>query len=411
VLRPYVVDLVRSSIETFSSRYAFEPAQPVVVELYPEHDDFAVRTSGLPGIGLLGVTFGYVVAMDSPSGRTDNDFHWGTTLWHEMAHVFTLEATDHLVPRWFSEGVSVFEEWTTGPLPGRQIPLHVIDMMAHGRFLPIADLDGGFIRPSYPNQVIVSYMQAGLACQFIAQRWGQEGLVDMLARFRAGDDTVAALETGLGMPAESFDREFAAYIDAEFGSLLAGLADWKTQQAQIQAAAEQQDWEAVLAATEPAIALFPAYVEGDSAYLAQARALQALDRRGDAIEALRAYRRHGGHDAQSLLRLADWLQDAGEQSESVAVLRDLLMVTPLNDEVHADLGDRLLAEGQAAAALREYQALAALNPHDMAAVHYRLATAYRQLNDPARVREHLLYALEIAPNYREAQQMLLEILR
>ena len=81
-----------------------------------------------------------------------------------MAHVFTLEATDHLVPRWYSEGISVYEEWSTGPLPGRQIPLHVIEMMQRDRFLPIADLDGGFIRPSYPNQVIVSYMQAGLAC-------------------------------------------------------------------------------------------------------------------------------------------------------------------------------------------------------------------------------------------------------
>ena len=101
----------------------FELKEPVVVELYPEHDDFAVRTSGLPGIGLLGVTFGYLVAMDSPTGRADADFHWGTTLWHEMAHVFTLEATNHLVPRWFSEGVSVYEEWSTGPLPGRHIPL------------------------------------------------------------------------------------------------------------------------------------------------------------------------------------------------------------------------------------------------------------------------------------------------
>ncbi|HJP34576.1 MAG TPA: tetratricopeptide repeat protein, partial [Gammaproteobacteria bacterium] len=66
VLEPYVVDLVSRSIETFAERYQFELEEPAIVELYPEHDDFAVRTSGLPGIGLLGVTFGYLVAMDSP---------------------------------------------------------------------------------------------------------------------------------------------------------------------------------------------------------------------------------------------------------------------------------------------------------------------------------------------------------
>ena len=90
----------------------------MTLELYPDHDDFAVRVAGLAGIGLLGVTFGYVVAMDSPSGRAAGEFHWGSTLWHEMAHVFTLEATDHRVPRWLSEGISVYEEWRTGPTPG-----------------------------------------------------------------------------------------------------------------------------------------------------------------------------------------------------------------------------------------------------------------------------------------------------
>ena len=43
--------------------------------------------------------------------------------------------------------------------------------------------------------------------------------------------------------------------------------------------------------------------------------------------------------------------------------------------------------------------------------HYRLATTYRKLEDDAKTREHLLYALETAPHYREAQQLLLEILR
>ena len=49
------------------------------VEVYPDHEDFAVRTMGMPGLGALGVTFGYVVAMDSPSGRPPGTFHWAST--------------------------------------------------------------------------------------------------------------------------------------------------------------------------------------------------------------------------------------------------------------------------------------------------------------------------------------------
>ena len=121
--------------------------------------------------------------MDSPTGRADDTFHWGTTLWHEMAHVFTLEATNHLVPRWFSEGVSVWEEWSTGPLPGRHIPPPVFAAIKEDKFLPVAELDRGFIRPTYEAQVIVSYMQAGLICEYIAGRFGQQALERMLDEF------------------------------------------------------------------------------------------------------------------------------------------------------------------------------------------------------------------------------------
>ena len=64
-----------------------------------------MRTMGMPGLGALGVTFGEVVAMDSPSARKPGDFNWGATLWHEMSHVYILTATNHRVPRWFTEGL------------------------------------------------------------------------------------------------------------------------------------------------------------------------------------------------------------------------------------------------------------------------------------------------------------------
>jgi hypothetical protein len=202
VLEPYVLALANEAIQTYSKRYGFELKEPVIIELYPEHDDFAVRTSGLPGIGLLGVTFGYLDAMDSPTGRADADFHWGTTLWHELAHVFTLEKTKHLVPRWFSEGVSVYEEWSTGPLPGRHIPLTVMEAIKQDKFLPIVDLDKGFIHPSYEAQVIVSYMQAGLICEYVASRWGQQGLEHMLDQYAANKDTATTVRAALDISPE-----------------------------------------------------------------------------------------------------------------------------------------------------------------------------------------------------------------
>jgi tetratricopeptide (TPR) repeat protein len=411
VLEPYVLALVNKAIETYTERYGFELKEPVIVELYPEHDDFAVRTSGLPGIGLLGVTFGYLVAMDSPTGRADADFHWGTTLWHEMAHVFTLEATKHLVPRWFSEGVSVYEEWSTGPLHGRHIPLSVLQAIKEKKFLPIVELDRGFIHPTYESQVIVSYMQAGLICEYIGKRWGQQGLRDVLGQYGAGKDTGAAIEAALDLKPEQFDKDFAGYVEEQLGSPVAVLDTWrKTQQAAHEALRGEQ-WEDAATKAAHAIDLFPDYVDEGSAYLVKAKAEAELKRRDDAIATLLEYRRRGGHDPDGLIKLANWLEEANRSAESLDVLEDTLMVAPLRAEVHEELGDRLLAAGRPAEAVTEYRALLAMNPHDLAEAHFRLAKAYFAAEDRSRCREQLLYALEIAPNYREAQQLLLEIVR
>ena len=113
----------------------------------------------------------------------------------------------------------------------------------------------------------------------------------------------------------------------------------------------------------------------------------------------------------ALNQLARWLAEDDRTADAIAVADSILQVAPLDDELHIQLGDWLLEEQMAAAALREYEASLAMNPHDQAAAHYRLATAYRQLEDDASTLEHVLYALEIAPHYREAQQLLLEIAR
>jgi hypothetical protein len=68
LLRPYFEEQLHKAIATYSTKYKMTLTGPVQLEVYPDHEDFAVRTMGMPGLGALGVTFGQVVAMDSPSG-------------------------------------------------------------------------------------------------------------------------------------------------------------------------------------------------------------------------------------------------------------------------------------------------------------------------------------------------------
>ena len=128
----------------------------------------------LPGLGALGVTFGEVVAMDSPSARKPGDFNWGSTLWHEMSHVFILMVTNHRVPRWFTEGLAVHEEGERSPEWKDRVTPEVLLAIRDKKLLPVATLDRGLVSPEYPSQVIVSYFQAGSICDFVKEKWGED---------------------------------------------------------------------------------------------------------------------------------------------------------------------------------------------------------------------------------------------
>jgi cellulose synthase operon protein C len=408
-MRPYVEKVTRDSIAAFSRRYGFQPKQPVNIELYPNHDDFAVRTAGLPGIGLLGVTFGYLVAMDSPSGRSTGDFHWGSTLWHEMAHVFTLSITDHRVPRWLSEGISVFEEWRTGPTPGIAVSPRALDVFRDGKFLPVAQLDEGFIRPDYADQVQVSYMQSGLICLFIEQKWGFDKLVALLRQFTKDTTTAAAVEDTFKMPPAEFDKAFAEFMKQRFGKILTDPKGWEEAMKSAHAAAGDEKWPDVIEPARRAVDIFPDYTLGGSPWLLLARAYDATGKRAEAIGALQRYRELGGWEPAALRKLATWLDEAGKGPQALEVWNALTLVEPLDATLHAKLGERFSADGKAADSLREYQVLLALDAHDSASANFGIARALNSMGDRAASRRHLLQALETAPHFRPAQDLLLEI--
>ncbi len=409
VIAPYAIELTRRSIAVFTERYGFALREPVIIEMYPDHDDFAVRTAGMPGLGILGAAFGYLLAMDSPSGRPPEQFQWGSVLWHELAHVFTLEATDHLVPRWYSEGISVFEEWRSGPTPGVRIPMSVYKAMQDERFLPVADLDEGFMRPSYPEQVIVSYMQAGLVCDYIERFHGEHKLRELLDAFGDGLTTEQALRAVFAMDPSDFDAAFDDFVDAEFGELLEQLDHWAHLQAGIRRSLDDNDWNKVLELSAELIEIMPQYTEPDSPYLASARAFNELDQRDAAIGALETFWRIGGYDPEALTRLSGWLVEDGRPDTAIEVLQSIMLVDPMDADLHGDLGDMLLAADRASEALQEYEVAMALEPHDLATAWYRLASAQYALGNVEQSQAHVLQALDIAPNFRPAQRLLLKL--
>ncbi len=139
----------------------------------------------------------------------------GSTMRHELSHVYSLEMTDFRVPRWFSEGLAVYEESAASPDWGDPLDPSDIDAIKEKKLLPIAELDRGFMHPTYGNQVIVSYFQGGKICTFIAEKWGYEKLIAMLHDFGNKMTTPEVIEKELQMKPEEFDKQFLAWLEPQ----------------------------------------------------------------------------------------------------------------------------------------------------------------------------------------------------
>ena len=409
LLYPYMQGELERAMKVYQDKYQVKLTAPVQLEVYPDHEDFAVRTMGMPGLGALGVTFGNVVAMDSPSGRTPGSFHWASTLWHELSHVYVLNATHHRVPRWFTEGMAVYEETAVAPDWGDRLDPEAINAIEKKKLLPIAQLDRGFIRPSYPSQVIVSYFQAGRICSYISQKWGYSKLLEMMHAYAALKTTPEVVQEKLGMSPEAFDKLFLEWLEAQTKETVLHFAEWQKSVKGMAADLKAKNFDNVIKEGMRIRDFYPDYVEAHSVYEMLADAyLEKGDKKAARLQ-LEKYSATGGRSSTLVKRLAMLEVEAGEPKKAAATLERLNYIYPQDEELHRRLGELWLAQNNAAGAIREYQAVLAMKPGDQAGAHYLLAKAMHQASRNDDAREQVFLALEVAPGFKPAQQLLLEL--
>ncbi|MCI0717966.1 MAG: tetratricopeptide repeat protein [Acidobacteria bacterium] len=433
ILSNYVPDLLEEAYKTLSGKYQFAPEKPIYFEMFPDHEDFAVRTMGVPGLGALGVCFGRGVVMDSPTARSKGSFNWGSTLWHEFAHVVTLQVTGHRVPRWFTEGLSVMEEHRAKPGWGDDLNLEIVRAIQGKKLLPIAELNRGFLRPQSPGQLQLSYFQAGQACEFIDKEFGFKAILKMLELFKARLTLTEVLKQALNTTPSLFDQQFNAYLDSQYARVVAAvdfsivekrelMQDPKKLESLV---AEQPDnffanlklasyhrkegeHAKAVAYLNKAKSIFPGYVESDSPYKQLSEIYKEEGRLAEAAAELQALTAIHDSDFDSLKQLAIWLKESNKIEEARQALERAMFIYPFDSESHQLLAELAHAAKDHRVALREYRALLALDPPDKAAAHLSLAKVLLELGKKLEAKKEALAALEIAPGFEPAQELLLK---
>ncbi|HJU42205.1 MAG TPA: tetratricopeptide repeat protein [Vicinamibacterales bacterium] len=429
VMKEYAPQLAREALDALSKRWEFTPKGPLLIEMFSEHDDFAVRTLGLPGmLGALGACFGRVVTVDSPRARDPGTFNWGETLWHEMAHVITLQLSNNRLPRWLSEGTSVFEERRARKEWGRDMDLPFVRYLESGKVLKIRDLNTGF---SSSQTISYTYYQASLLVEHIFDVHGQRKLRALVEAYADGTDTEGAIKKALGISIDELQASFDAALDTRYASLRRalkvpeGLApgtppekikaiaaanpdSFPAQMALGDSLAETNP-DAAITAFEKAAELIPTAGGEDSPYAAIAAL--AL-KKGDKVRAARALEQLTANthtDVASARQLASLLDPNKDPARVRTALQRAVAVDPFDAESSAVLGRLALKAGDTAEAIRAFRATVASKPLDKASAHADLAEALLQAGQKEEARKQVMEALLVAPTFTRAQDLLLKI--
>jgi Tfp pilus assembly protein PilF len=208
-LSRYLEPTMERAFADMVRRYGFTPKTPVVLELYPDKEAYAVRTVGLPDVAALGVCFGQVITAMSPM---TGDINWGMVLWHELGHVFAIQMSNSRVPRWFTEGLSEYETLIARPEWRRENDADIYGALANKTLPSIGALNSEFMQPD-AQAVVVAYFLSAVTVEWLANTYGFPKIVEALKLYGKGKETPEVLKAITGKTVAQLDVDFRKYLD------------------------------------------------------------------------------------------------------------------------------------------------------------------------------------------------------
>ena len=428
------LELLEEAHQAISPRYGFVPDEPVLVEMLPDNDDFMVRIAGVPGTGgLLGVCFGEVVVANSPRARPKGTFNWGQTLWHEYVHVVHLQQTRNRIPRWLAEGIAVYETRIARPEWDIDLEAEFATAEAQGELLPVSDLNRGFTRPKSRNQVVLSYYQASVVVEYIVDTHGFESIRRMLKLYGENRSTGEVVRTVFDRSMDDFDRAFADYASdrsAELRRVLRfkpphneklSVADLNAMAADHpesffahlmlgQALYAQEKYEDAIEPLKRARSLNANHVHPGNPYELLAEIYLDKGNLVAAMEVLEALTAVDEDDLESCRKLARLYAQEGRREDALRILGRAVMIDPFDGEIRKTRGGAYERDGRFDLAVPEYEAVLAVETTDTVQAQYDLARAYLAAGRKDEARKAALKALELAPDFEAAQDVLLQSL-
>lgn len=450
ILWPYLEPLLEEGWDNLTAKYGFEPEGPILIEVFENTEDFAVRSVGLPDIGpLVGICFGKVITLISPDTLSAN---WQEIVWHEFAHVVTLQMTGNRMPRWLSEGISVWEEREGRPYWGRSQGLDLVRAAEQDKLLHVKDLNAGFSGAQSNADLGFAYFQSYLVVDYIASEYGFEKLVELVNQYGLVKEDSQRFQEVFETSLDEFDTGFRGWIDSRVNeinvfvhkedspdegdghghgvrenssAILAELynnvslkqhmsnrieENMRDFQAHLQLGIvyfKEENFTEAKASLEFAYNLLPSYTGYPSPPLVLSQIYEQEGNKEAQLEWLEVLLENLQHDFGSAMILAEAALEDFDFERTEYYLDRALQVDPYRNDVHELKAMYAKKVGDFALAVTEYEVLMNLEVVDPAEAQTNLAEAYLYNNQFAEAKQSILQALEIAPSFERAQQILL----
>jgi tetratricopeptide (TPR) repeat protein len=333
VIPEYFGEYLETIYKDVTADFQHAPKQKTIIEVFPMHDAFSVRTTGSPWIGTVGASTGRVIAMVAPrKGKlTMGTFNWAAVLRHEFTHTVTLSATDNRIAHWMTEGLAVLEEQS--PLQWNWVPM-LNDAVKKDKLFSLENLTWGFVRPRKPSDRQLAYAQSFWICQYIEEKYGRPAILKMLESFRNGRNEQETFSGVLRTSPEDFTKDFFAWTRKQ-------VQGWGYDEETSKKVEEiKPQAEALLAGQQYADAL-PLWEELNTLrpmepvpHMRLASIYLKLKRTDDAVKHLEAIDAVELKDNRYAKAIARIYRDAGKMDRAVKYAMQSVYIDPYDDAAH-----------------------------------------------------------------------------
>jgi tetratricopeptide (TPR) repeat protein len=249
--------------------------------------------------------------------------------------------------------------------------------------------------------------------------------------FSEGINSEAAIRKVLGIEIDDLQGSFDTFLGTRFTALrralkapddfnpempvekLKAVADANPDSYPIQMALgralRQTDPTAAIAAFERAAVLVPMSIGPESPYMQIVEVALAHGDKAKAAEALEQLTEQDHTDVNSARQLVGLTDVVKDERRHRLALQRVVAVDPFDAPAHTTLGRMALASGQTAEAIKMFRVAIAAGAIDRASAHADLGEALFAGGQREDAKREALAALEIAPTFERAQDLLLKL--